>query len=228
MPLGRFDALLRSLLIDILTAFRIAVFSTKPLKGGEMRAVAWALFASVLIFQTGDARADWQDDTKRANDCYADAARDPAIQILHHRLALGSEPTLDQLADEGFATDADISAARLRDERTRPCREVLLASAAKHHPFLRPAYQMRFFQTDLVLVQFMQRRITYGNANMLLKQSYLDFAEREARYFQAQSEAQRRAVAESMDSLAQSPRIPTGSGRMTCRWVGSTLYCDPY
>jgi hypothetical protein len=107
-----------------------------------------------------------------------------------------------------------------------------LAANRKHHPFLAPALELRNFQDDVVFSQLLQRRITYGNAARLLHQSWLEFKTREAQYNQTQTEGQRRALAESLDALARqaraaAPPLP-GAARLSCRWVGPTLYCDAY
>lgn len=189
------------------------------------------LMAIIAALPASAFRSGWEAERQKVSACFDQAYADPALQGLFTRLAVLREPTLAQLADDGLATDADIAAVRARDNSVRGCRAMNLAAVSKYHPYLRPAYEIRYFQSDVVLVQFIQRRITYGNANMLLKQAHLDFVQREARYFQALSDAQRRAEAESLSDIArrsQNPQIPGGSGRLTCRWVGATLYCDPY
>lgn len=197
--------------------------------------VFWSGVAALVLLSAGAASAglfgsDWNDDAQKTRECLAEVDRAQELQALNSRL-VRRDPTLAQLADEGIPTDLDAQAVRLRAEREKPCRALTLEAVRRHRPPLMSAYNIRFFQMDIVYVQLLQRRITFGNANRLMQESHLSFAERESQYLRARSEAERQALAESLDGIAkqmQSSPPPPGAGRLTCRWVGPTLYCDPY
>jgi hypothetical protein len=192
---------------------------------------------AVLLFlaQTNLANASlfgssWSEDRDRASACFDSVASGPDVLPLSGKLAR-RDPTLVQLADENLPSDEDVRALTLRSQKERRCQEMMLSAVREHHSWFESAYQIRFFQVDLVYVQLLKKRITFGNANRLLQESYLEFSAREDQYFQARSDEQRRVLAESMRDLsrqAQSSPPPSGTGRMTCRWIGPTLYCDPY
>lgn len=195
-----------------------------------MVSVAVAAIAQIALLQNALA-GTWQEESGNALTCYDNVSRDAQLLPLRSKLAPG-RPTLQQLADETLPTREEVSLIRLRAERLEVCRNLMLAAAKKHHPYLAPALELRDFKLKLVYVQLMQQRITYGNANRLLHEAWLEFQAAQADYDRAQTDAQRRAVGENLDRLARNaqssqPRLPA-SGRMTCRWVGPTLYCDPY
>jgi hypothetical protein len=174
--------------------------------------------------------ASWESDAGEARACFSRVDGDPSLKGINGKL-VRRDPTLNQLADQSIPNEYEVQLIDRRAQSERSCRELMLSAVQKHHPYLTSAYQIRFFQFDVVYLQLLQRRINFGNANRLLHEAYLNFSEREDRYLQAESDQQRRALADSMRDLsrqAQSSPPPSGTGRMTCRWIGPTLYCDPY
>jgi hypothetical protein len=187
--------------------------------------LALAGYADAGIFGSS-----WAEDRDRASACFDSVAREAELEALNRRLAR-RDPTLSQLADEKFPTALEAGLVETRSRMERPCQELMLTAVRKHYPWFESAYQIRFFQVDVVYLQLLKQRVSFGNANRLLHESYLEFSAREDAFFQARSDEQRRALAESMRDLsrqAQSSPPPSGTGRMTCRWIGPTLYCDSY
>lgn len=82
----------------------------------------------------------------------------------------------------------------------------MLAAVGGHHPALLHAHELRYFQTDLVYVKLIQRQITFGNANRLMNESYLEFWQRIVAYDRARSDAERRQQAEENRRLADQAR----------------------
>lgn len=191
-----------------------------------------SVLSGVVLVSAGVASAGWEDDRDRATACYDAVLRDPSYSLLTQRLAVDSDPTIAQLSNENVPTEGEVGVLRAGVERTRPCRALMLNAYRMHHPYMVGAVELRYFQNDLVYVQLFQRRISYGNAARLLHQAWLELKVRRDAYNQARSDEQRRALAESMDNISRqarsAPPLPSGAGRMTCRWVGPTLYCDPY
>lgn len=189
------------------------------------------LLITYFISQIGTAFAGWEADRDSAYACFDAVRADPQYKIIVAKL-VRANPTLDQLADETVPTDSEAGAIRSRAQRDLACRQMELAAVRKYHPFLTTAYEIRHFQIDLVHVQLIQRRISYGNANRLLQESHLEYRGREERYVQARNDAERRAIADVFARDAtrtrSESRIPQGASRITCRWIGSTLYCDAY
>lgn len=182
--------------------------------------------ASAGMFSSG-----WEEDQGRALACFRSADADPDARFLAIKVAISSTPTMEQLSDERLPSSAEVPVIRRGLSLRQPCRQMLLEANRKHHPYLAPAVELRFFQDDLVFVELLKSRISYGNATRLLQQSFLEFKAREATYNRANSDAQRRAAAESLDRAnwrAQVGSAPPGTGRMTCRWVGQALHCESY
>jgi hypothetical protein len=198
-----------------------------------MRRVLWVIAAVTCFPQLASADifgSSWERDRDSAISCFQSVNQDPAFQPIFRKLP-PSDPSLDQLSDASLPTAREIQLIRVVADRKLPCRNLQLTAVEKHHRWLKAAVELRYFQIDLVYVQLFQGRVTFGNANKLLQESNLEFKAREEQYFQARSDEQRRALAESMRDLsrqAQSSPPPSGSGRMTCRWIGPTLYCDSY
>jgi hypothetical protein len=174
--------------------------------------------------------SSWEEDRAVADKCYASANNDPALQLTAGKLVI-NYPSVAQLSDDTTPSVDEAETIRQGAERVRPCRDLMSRALQKHHPFLVAVFDIRNFQIDLVYVPLIKRQITYGNANRLLHESFLEFQSRWDKYEQARSDEQRRVLAESMRDLsrqAQSSPPPSGTGRMTCRWIGPTLYCDSY
>lgn len=198
-----------------------------------MRNVAACLVALTLLAWPAAAGlfdSGWDEARDKVNACTADVDKSPRLSSLNARL-VRRNPTLVQLADESLPSETDAADVKVRAEMEGPCRSSMLAALGEHHPGLRPAYQLRYLQTDLVYVKLLQRRISFGNANRLLHESWIELDGRQQAYNRAQSDAERRAIGESLDRLARAAQAsppPAGTGRLTCRWIGPTLYCDPY
>jgi hypothetical protein len=192
--------------------------------------VSIAVFSQTELAIAGLFGSSWEDDRDKASSCFDSVYYAPEFREISDKLPIAN-PTLQQLSDESVPTESEAQKIRDRVDRARRCRELMMSAIREHHPYLLSAIELRYFQADIVYVQLLQRRITFGNANRLLQESWLQLREREDRYDQARSEEQRRALAESMRDLsrqAQSSPPPAGTGRMTCRWIGPTLYCDSY
>lgn len=202
-----------------------------------MRVLIAFVLSSILVccLTTGASAGlfgnDFKEDEQKALRCFTQVDNDPSVHPVTGRV-VRRDPSLSQLADEAIPDENESRAIQVRAEREVACRELLLAAAREHRAPLISAYQVRFFQTDLVYTQLMKRRITFGNANRLIQEAYLAFSAREDQYLQARNDAQRRAIADSLNQISQQARTPPppypSSGRLTCRWVGPTLYCDPY
>lgn len=192
---------------------------------------AFLIVVASSSIATTVALADWRGESDRANACFSALDGDPDIRFVEAKLALSSPPTISQLSDQTIPSELEAGVIRRGVEKRRPCVDMLLAAHRRHYPYLATALELRYFQVDLVYVQLLQRRLAYGDAVRLIHESWLQYKAREAEYNQARSDAQRRAAAESLDRMSQQARSmspPPGSGRLTCRWVGATLYCDPY
>lgn len=198
----------------------------------------WRLLLMTVVALNSIAVADadlfgpgWSGKRDQANACYEAVDRDVEFQSLRGRLVFDA-PTLGQLSDETVPSSGDVDTIESFWRKRSPCREMMVMALREHHPFLLPAYEIRNFQWDIVFAHLLKRRITFGNANQLIYDAELEYRQRKASYDQSRSDEQRRAIAQSLDRVNQqarsAPPPPPGVGRLKCRWVGPTLYCDPY
>ena len=193
----------------------------------------WRFLLLVLVAMAASpAWASWESEKAAADRCFAEVNDDPSIGSTSGKLVLG-EPTAAQLADSSIPTPEEAEAVRVGSVRVVPCRNQMLAALHRHHPLIAPAYELRWLQLDVVYDQLIHRRITFGNANYLIHESYLAFRERERRYIAMQDEMARREDAERDRAWVDEVRRWRNSTRdaypsprvVVCSWQGSTLIC---
>jgi hypothetical protein len=176
----------------------------------------------------GTLGPSWQTERDKANSCFQNADRDSSVSLIVARF-VRRNPDSAHLADEAIPNESEAQAVQNRARLEGPCRELMLTAVRNHHPLLLSTYKIRYFQSDLVYEKLIQRRISFGNANRLMKESYLTLWIQQTLYDEARSEHERRAVAEMSDRLAKHTQFTLlplpGPGRLTCHWVGPTLYC---
>jgi hypothetical protein len=173
----------------------------------------------------------WQTEREKANSCFQNADRVSSVSLIATRL-VRRYPDAAQLADEAIPDEPEAHAVQNRARLELPCRDLMLAAVRNHHPLLLSAYKIRYSQLDLVYEKLIQRRISFGNANRLMKESHLNLRLELSMYDEARSGDERRARAELLDRLVKYTqfvlRPPPDTGRLTCHWVRPTLYCEPY
>lgn len=198
-----------------------------------MRLVLLLFVLSIALSDSVDASSTWAGAVDDADRCTEAVTRDGAFAGLGRKLVPEGTPNLDQLTDDSIASAAEIELIRQRSSRMLPCREIILNAARRHHPLLVSALEVFYFQADMVYVQLIKQRITFGNANKLLRESGLEYEARERAYFQAQSDQQRQEQAERDRRLADQARrwrdsidrdYPPGKVT-TCSWNASMLVC---
>lgn len=204
--------------------------------GGLMLRQFLALLAiafATLPAHAGLFSSGWEDDMDKVEVCFKPLETDSDVQFLEAKVQVDKSrppPTVVQLSDDAFPTPGDVEIMRRATAKRQPCRDMVAAAFRKHHPYLASAVERRFFQNDVVFVELFKQRISYGNATRLIHEAFLEYESLRTRYDQARDEEQRRAFGDYMRrSQQQQPVIPfPNTSKATCRWVGSTLYCDSY
>lgn len=189
------------------------------------------LLATVLACTLASART-FEEDRDAANACFRARDAAPELQRLAQRLAY-ADPTSSQLADSGVASAEEQSAIQRRQNAGAQCREMMLAATRANHPWLTSAFEIRYLQIDLVLMKLLERRITFGAANRLMHDSFLELSGRLERYAQLVAEQDRREQAERDRQTAEEARRWRDSMKSTyappkvvvCSWRGSLLIC---
>lgn len=185
-------------------------------------AVLWAL--GVAAAQAGT----WAEDEAAIAACFAEMDRDPALATVNAKFAR-RDPTAAQRADPSVATEAEAQALRQRAQKTRPCRELRLAAVRAHHPSLEPAYATLYYQTDQVFQYLREGWISYGTANRLSAEAFAFFKRREAAYFAASADPERRALSNDWDEMLQRAHSdpPPSRGPARCWWQALNIVCAP-
>lgn len=194
-----------------------------------MRILLTALASVVLL--AFSAHASWDSEYQKVVACSSAVDSDPRLSPINKKLAVEA-PTFEQLSDQSIPTETESSLLRERLQRKQPCRDLERAAIQTFHPWMLPAADLRYFQAELVYVQLIQRRLVYGNANALLRQSFLEFSERWSAYQKARSDEERRQLARGFEDLSRqfqsAPPPAPGASRVTCQWVGPTLHCTAF
>jgi hypothetical protein len=93
----------------------------------------------------------------------ADAVRhSPEYAVIGPHMNLHGGPTLEQMTDNTFATDKEIQAIFLTHPKVRACEEAFLHQIAQTTPSIVPIYTKFIAANDDLLVDLVQKKITWG------------------------------------------------------------------
>lgn len=182
---------------------------------------------------------------------------DAGLQAMSGKLPLASyeEISATMLSIEAVPTSREVSAIKSLADAQAQCRAKLVTAMRTEEPTRVPGYEQFMFKTDLVYAQLMNRKISFGNANRLLKEAYLDGLNRltedtKREIAEAQDQEYKRRQLQVQESIAESeaekaraatiqamprptpvtvPTIPPMSipktQQTSCMWIGSSLNC---
>jgi len=105
----------------------------------------------------------------------AERLTDSSIEPLAGKLPLASfaEITAQMLSIETRPTVSDVRAIRALSNIQIECRAKMVAAMGQA-PQMVARYEALNFKTDLVVAKLLNRKISFGDANRLLKEAYLD------------------------------------------------------
>lgn len=105
--------------------------------------------------------------SEKANICIATITSNPAYEpILQHTPLDGrTSPTLSQLADRSFATEEHASIIITIHNEMAVCREQLIEASMPVLPGIIPIFVRYYHESDINLVDLMERKITWGDYN---------------------------------------------------------------
>ena len=117
--------------------------------------------------QAASIRKNLADAGQNMMICFHNIEANPAYQgIAKHRPLKGDQsPSLEQLADEGVPNDEDIKAIIALHNENEHCRAQIIQSYWKTVPGLVPIVVQLYHSADLITVDLIQRKITWGEAN---------------------------------------------------------------
>jgi hypothetical protein len=112
---------------------------------------------------------------QKSEACIQRANTNPAYQSIAEHMPLNSKATLEQLADNGKPTDKDIKVIIALHNEKEPCRVQLIQDEMKILPGLVPIDIKYFHEKDLIAVDLIQRKITWGEANKKYMASKVEY-----------------------------------------------------
>lgn len=252
-------------------SFRVTHSGTMPLSGAtgansifdKINSYAASVHAPVRVTSVADldARelASVEDDQRFGKlEAWCDGLMSrPEIQALSDKIPLRGFDAIGapMLSIESIPTKAEVAGIRAYADARSQCRSKTVGEYRVHAPQRVPLLEEIGFKSDLVIAQLISRRISYGNANRLLKEAYLaglsqwseatrrelaeaqqmEMQRRDMRIREQRAEAEEQAArAATLATLPkpaqplilQSPSVPNQSVRTYCYWVGSTLSCN--
>jgi hypothetical protein len=157
-------------------------------------------------------------------------------------------PTLSQLADESLPTDEDAKMIIALHNDMAPCRERLIEDTVKITPGFIPTMLQFYNASDLILVDLIQRKITWGEANKRRSANINKFMEKmQAVGYQIDRElaasnqaelAQRQAALNALSQWAQQQQVLMQNQQMmnslnrpvitNCTRIGNSIKCSSY
>jgi len=196
-------------------------------------------------------RENNQIANKRIMDCNQKIESNPAYSILLPHTPLNwatNDPTLTQLADNSLATDEEIAAIIALYNESAPCRAQQIEDYMKIVPGLVPILVQSYHAAEIVVVDLIQRKISWGEANKTLlaqKDEYRirarDAYQQLGRELQASHEAELAQRQQALNALsqwvyqqqvlAQNQRLINAVNRPVtthCWWNGNSLQCQSY
>lgn len=153
-------------------------------------------------------------------ECTARLDGDNVLNPLRGKVALPTvaDMTPDMLVDPDVPTPAELVAARVLAADREECGQKILSWTTHFAPAQLTNSRAEKTRADLVMARFLSGSLTYGNANRLWYQAYLESRN-------GFNEAKRQQIA---DAQAMEAKSPARNPRVTkCEWNDAALNCDP-
>src|SRR5262245_35663950 len=94
--------------------------------------------------------ADIQETQVKGQQCLAVARSQPDVAPLNAKLAMGAEPSLEQLGDSSYASEAEKQALLKFSALVKPCRQIIIDEGQKDLPLTLPVFANAFSKNDQV------------------------------------------------------------------------------
>ncbi len=187
-------------------------------------ALLFAAAASVGVLP-GD-NPGWKSAEVEINACFEAMDRDPALAVVNAKYAR-RDPTPEQLANQGVATDQEADQFRARVAKTRPCRDMRLDAVKRFYPLLEPSYRILYYQADQLFEYLSGKWITYGEANRLSRISQLKATGRQRDFFEARDAKSQLDMSKDWNEQLQRAHAdpPPTHAAATCEWSDLGLAC---
>ena len=113
----------------------------------------------------------------------------------------------------------------------------VLGLVRKYNPSAAHAFEVAKYKNDLVVSALLEKRMTFGNANRLNKEAYLESLNMLSEQAQKEMEQARQLEMQRAQVLmqgaalmqqAQQVSAPQRHEITNCRWIGNTLNCTSF
>lgn len=225
-------------------------------RGGTRRLIS-TIFAFVLMAgcqtvaqrQATSIRENIQAVNQTLLACLQKIETNPAYQSITSHRPLGRlNPTLPQLADNGVPSDEDVKVVIAIHNEGALCRERAIEDLIKIVPNVIPALVQSYHDGDLIMVDLIQRKITWGEANkrrLALKDQLIAKLQmisaqidRELSVSHQAELAQRQAALNALSQWAYQQQVLMQNQQMinslnrpaitNCSSYGNSIHCSSY
>lgn len=203
----------------------------------------FAIFACLLLIscqtmaqrQAASIRKNFADAVQNARNCRLNIYATPAYWGIakHAPLFEDQSPRLDQLADEGVPKDEDIKTIIAVHNELEPCRVQLIKSLWTTIPGFVPILVQYYHSRELVTVDLIQRKITWGEYNKrhmalvdeykIKAQAFDDQLVRELSASHQAELAQRQAALNALSQWSYQQQVLMQNERLINSMQGSTM-----
>lgn len=144
---------------------------------GLMLRLPFIIFAFVIVAgcqttaqrQYDLSQTNIQEGNQKLFTCYQKIATNSAYQGIAQHIALlrngKLEPTIAQQSDNGVPSDEDVQTIIALHNENAICREQAIENFMKVIPWFIPTLVQSYHAGDLITVDLIQRKITWGDAN---------------------------------------------------------------
>ncbi len=157
----------------------------------------------------------------------------PAVRVLAGKLPIVSvdEITPEMLANDAVPSESEVEAIRMLSHDQRDCRARMDEVSNDHWPTQSATRRERSLKLDLVTVELLKRKISYGNANRLYREAALDAEGKLTLDRKDELEKSRQQEANAWKTIGDGIRAIAGTQKPEqtedpCTWAGNRINCN--
>jgi hypothetical protein len=157
----------------------------------------------------------------------------PAARVLAGKLPIVSvdEITPEMLANDAVPSENEVEAIRMLSHDQRDCRARKDAVAKDHWPTQTATRRELALKLDLVTVELLKRKISFGNANRLYQEAALDAEGKLTLDRKDELEKSRQQEANAWKTIGEGIRAIAGTQKPEqtedpCTWAGNRINCN--
>lgn len=193
-------------------------------------------FVSITLLQGCAATQAQKDIAATQQWCSDRALGDEEIKPIYGKLPIVevTEITIDMMSIDSAPTDAEVKAIKALFSGQMECAQKIRSVIRKYDPGKLGIFETIFHKNDVIGAELINKRISYGNANRLLKEAYLSGMNQLSDQIQRDIEQARALEMDRSRMLLQAGieiQRSTNANRArftNCNWLGSSLNCSHF